>query len=69
MNTEQVCRRNAQLALLALLVFPSGSQATESLGPLPAGLVDQVRFKGIRFDVSPLAENANRPAAEWLLHD
>jgi hypothetical protein len=68
MKIGPVSRRTALLTLGALTA-PLKAGAFETLQPLANGAIAQVRFRAIRIDVSPLQENANRPAAEWLSQD
>jgi hypothetical protein len=62
-----ISRRTALLGLGALSALALQSCATQSGPPLPAGA--QTRFKAIRVDASPLAQNGNGPEAEWLSQD
>jgi hypothetical protein len=64
---SHVSRRAALLGLGAFFSLSLQSCATQSAPPLPAGA--QTRFKAIRIDVSPLAQNGNGPEADWLSQD
>jgi hypothetical protein len=68
MKRASVSRRAALLALGGVAFIPFAANAYEVLQPL-AGDSAGLRFKAIRIDVSPLAENGNGPAAAWLAQD
>jgi len=68
MKQISISRRGALLALAAAVSTPFSANAYEVLRPLEGGTAG-LRVKAIRIDVAPLAENGNRPAAEWLSQD
>jgi hypothetical protein len=43
--------------------------AAETAAPLAGAATGQVRFKAIKVDVSPLAENGLGPEADWMAQD
>jgi hypothetical protein len=53
----------------ALFAAPRPAAAYETLQPLAPAAAAQIKFRAIRIDVSPLAENGLAPEAAWLAQD
>jgi len=69
LRREAVMALGVCLALGALAAAPLPAAASETLQPLSPAAAAQIKFRAIRVDVSPLAENGLAPEAAWLAQD